>query len=516
MSTSVFAGKYLSERSIDNLIITMRLLYPAVCHPITLESSREGRPIRAIKLGKGSSPSRRGVLLVGGIHARELLNPDSLIYFAFLLAFAYKYNRDLVLGGRTYSSWWVKMLIENLDVFILPLANPDGRAYVLAPNGDRMWRGNRAPNTGGLDCDGNGQAEAAIAVDINRNFDFLWSSSLHASSNPCNLAQIYKGPAAFSEPETRNIRKLLDSYPHIAAMIDVHSYSEYIIHPWSDDENQTTNTSMRFSNPAYDGQRGTKGDAYKEYIRGKDLQWFVATANRMDQAIASVRGRDYLVIPGVDVYSSGISGASNDYSYSRHLVDAAKRKVLAFAMETGPEVRRSDGSIDYLASFQPPFPEAGHIMQEIQAAFMELCITIFCGASELFEAILAAAYSAQATGTAGKPARPSPTGTKFAKFLEKNRDELLDLAHADRRLMRQTLVALKRVLPIIQSYQSPRPKVFDKALIQRVDAVLGRFEELGSRKLRGAIQGIRTDLPAFAGKTMVEGLRARDKSQRRK
>jgi murein tripeptide amidase MpaA len=448
---------------------------------------------------------------VGGLHARELINPDALIYFAFNLAESYRNKTDLVLGGRTYTGLLVRLLIDNMDIFILPLANPDGRAHVLDPvHGDRMWRGNRAPNPQMVDCNNDGQPEPAIGVDVNRNFDFLWSSGIGTSTNPCSA--IYKGPQAFSEPESQNIRKLLDTYPHIGAMIDVHSYSELVIHPWGDDESQTTDPAMNFANPAFNGQRGQKGDAYKEYIPQRHLDWFLATGKKMREGITAVRGRTYALIPGVDVYGSGISATSSDYSYSRHFVDATKRKVFAFAMETGPEVKRSDGSVDYLASFQPPYAEATCIMEDIQPAFMELCISVLCGASDLFDSLLAAAYMVNPAGPSGRAAQPSRTGKKYVELLEQNRDELMELARADTRLWRQTLVALKRVLPVVQSHESSRPRLVDEALVQRVDLVLSHLAERGSPKLRRALESIRADLQTFTDRTVVEGLREIDKS----
>ena len=69
--------------------------------------------------------------------------------------------------------------------------------------------------------------------------------------------------------------------------MDVHSYSELILYPWGDDENQTADPDMNFKNPIYDGYRGHPGDSiYQEYIHKKDLQWYESTANRIQGAVA--------------------------------------------------------------------------------------------------------------------------------------------------------------------------------------------------------------------------------------
>src|SRR5205814_7570052 len=111
-------------------------------------------------------------------------------------------------------------------------------------------------------------------VDLNRNYDFLWnfplyfhpSSGVRNSTDPCDY-EVYIGPSAFSEPETRNVLSLLDDHANIRFYVDVHSFSQRILYVWGDDENQATDPSMNFQNAAFNGQRGLAGDAaYKEYV----------------------------------------------------------------------------------------------------------------------------------------------------------------------------------------------------------------------------------------------------------
>ncbi len=99
-------------------------------------------------------------------------------------------------------------------------------------------------------------------------------------------------------------------------------------------------------NAAYDGLRGNVGDSlYREYMPAADRDWFVDTGNKVRDAIAAVNGNGYTVEQAVYLYPT--SGTSKDYAYSRHFVDAAKRRVYAYTLETGTE-------------FQPAFPGAGH------------------------------------------------------------------------------------------------------------------------------------------------------------
>ena len=88
-------------------------------------------------------------------------------------------------------------------------------------------------------------------------------------------------------------------------------------------------------------------------------------ANRMRTAIAAVRGRQYTVMQAMSLYPT--AGSSDDYAYSRHLVDAAKAKVFSYTLEWG--------SPDNPTPFHPPYPEMKQIIQEITAALLQFCVS---------------------------------------------------------------------------------------------------------------------------------------------
>ena len=344
---------YLTAQGVEHALVHLETTYPALCTRLLLpETSHEGRAIHAVKLAASEVveplPTRRsGVLLIAGVHARELVNPDMLVSLALRLCDAYSSGTGLSFGGRSYTARVIAQLLERLDLFLLPLVNPDGRAFVQAPTGDPWWRKNRAPNPG-KPCRG---------VDINRNYGFLHASGIGTSADSCT--DIFKGPGAFSEPETRNVRHLLDEFPQIALMTDVHSYSELILYPWGDDVDQTIDPAMNFHNPAYDGLRGNRLDVrYEEYIPRADLDRFQAVGTRVRSAIAAVRGRRYTLEQGILLYPT--TGTGPDYAYSRHLVDTGKRKVDGYTIETGRE-------------FQPPIEEAQRIIDEVSAGLIEMC-----------------------------------------------------------------------------------------------------------------------------------------------
>lgn len=323
----------------------------------------EGRQCHAIRIGS-SAPGRVGVYFIGGIHAREWGSPDILIFFIEQLTQAYRTHKGVTLGGKTFTATQIQQIVNKLDIIVFPQVNPDGRNYSITA--DSMWRKNRRPapssHTG---CPG---------VDINRNFDFLWhfpdffdpNSPVSNSTDPCDY-QVYIGPGSASEPETKNVVWVLDNFPNTRLMVDVHSYGEKILCNWGDDDNQTTNPSMNFMNAAYNGMRGNAGDsAYGEFIADFDQALDMDLSNRLRDAIQAVRGHAYTVEPSFNLYPT--AGTSTDYAFSRCFTDPGKGKVHSLTIEWGNENNPTP--------FHPPYSEMQHIIQEVTAGLLDLCLGI--------------------------------------------------------------------------------------------------------------------------------------------
>ena len=159
--------------------------------------------IKALKIGNNDNAIVNGNNRVWPCSLEECMRVPvivrTLIYFlvSLYLCRAYTAQSSLKYGKASSSSFDkfdLQKVVDGLDVFIIPLVNPDGRAVVMSPVGDSMWRKNMNPNPN-LPCKG---------VDINRNYDFLWKSNIGTSSD--SRDEIFKGNVAFSEPETRNVR----------------------------------------------------------------------------------------------------------------------------------------------------------------------------------------------------------------------------------------------------------------------------------------------------------------------
>jgi len=244
--------------------------------------SWEGRQCNAIKIANGSGPGRPGVYFLGGVHAREWGSADILINLVEQLEQAYQTNSGLTFGSRTFSAADIQTIVNTIDIFVFPQANPDGRNHSMTA--DSMWRKNRRtapPNSG--NC---------VGVDVNRNYDFLWdfptyfdpSSGIADSTDPCDY-ETYYGPSAFSEPESKNAQWIFDTYPNIGFFIDLHSFGENILYSWGDVQDQSSHPNMNFRNPAFDGKRGVRNDSYKEYIPANDLATALDLANEFHSGI---------------------------------------------------------------------------------------------------------------------------------------------------------------------------------------------------------------------------------------
>jgi murein tripeptide amidase MpaA len=180
---------------------------PAIVTMQNVGASLQGRQLRAIRITAPGNPPgnpRPAVIYHGGQHAREWITPMTVVYIA-----------DQLINGYGVEPWITSML-NNVEVIIIPVMNPDGYEYTWTNN--RMWRKNRRNNGGGT-----------TGVDLNRNWGFGWGGE-GASTDPGN--DTYRGPSAFSEPETQVMRDFITANPQIRAHIDFHSYSQLILSPY--------------------------------------------------------------------------------------------------------------------------------------------------------------------------------------------------------------------------------------------------------------------------------------------
>ncbi|WIX91436.1 M14 family zinc carboxypeptidase [Amycolatopsis sp. DG1A-15b] len=185
--------------------------HPDFVKPEVIGKSLQGKPILALRITKdarrpgnrdGSKPS---VLYVGGQHAREWLDNEQVRRLTHLFADNYghrgpaKSTEGTPLAG--VSSADLTKIVDTKEIWVVPVANPDGYDISFTP-GNRLWRKNAR------DTNGNGKIDTGDGVDLNRNFPAHWGFD-NEDSSPVPTYETYRGTGPESEPETRAMDGLL-------------------------------------------------------------------------------------------------------------------------------------------------------------------------------------------------------------------------------------------------------------------------------------------------------------------
>jgi carboxypeptidase T len=189
--------------------------HPAIVQRISLGSSHEGRTVYALKVSDNvaTDEAEPEVMFTANQHAREHLTVEMALYL--LGELTSKYGSDARITN----------IVDSREIWIVPMVNPDGVEYDIATGSYRMWRKNRQPNAG----------SSAVGTDLNRNWGYRWGCC--GGSSGSFSSETYRGASAFSAPETRNVRDLVNSrviggVQQIKASIDFHTYSELVLWPY--------------------------------------------------------------------------------------------------------------------------------------------------------------------------------------------------------------------------------------------------------------------------------------------
>jgi hypothetical protein len=155
------------------------------------------RSIQVVEIRKpGTQPTNKNFLLFGE-HSRELISPESGLHFIKSLC------------GETDLSQHAQQVLEDSEFQIVVNGNPDSRR--------KVEQGNFCLRTN------------AAGVDLNRNWDEEWKSSAVLDPKDTN-----PGPKAFSEPETRVFKQLVEAY-RPSTFLTVHSGTRGMYMPWAFD-----------------------------------------------------------------------------------------------------------------------------------------------------------------------------------------------------------------------------------------------------------------------------------------
>ncbi|KAJ8728568.1 hypothetical protein PYW07_006264 [Mythimna separata] len=201
---------------IDDYLDYIGEKYPDVATVVSPAKSFDGHPIKYVKISTTNfeDETKPVIIIDGGIHAREWISPPSVTWAI------HKLVEDVTEND----------LLERFDWILLPVVNPDG--YKFSHTTNRFWRKTRSTNS-------TVASQLCPGVDGNRNFDFVWNT-IGTSSNPCS--DIYAGPYAFSEIETRVVRDILyENLARTALYLTMHSFGSMILYPWGHDGSLSSN-----------------------------------------------------------------------------------------------------------------------------------------------------------------------------------------------------------------------------------------------------------------------------------
>lgn len=195
--------------------------FPTLARVQTIGTSIQGRPIRAVKISDNvatSEPTEGAIVLIAAQHCREWLAIETALYVAEKILERYATVAE------------VQADVDRLEIYIIPVVNPDGFVYTwlngVNDNG-LEWRKNRRLNPGGT-----------FGVDLNRNWGFQWAAvpapadASGSYGNASEAGPVYYGTGPFSEPETQAIRDFLATLPNLKGFEDIHTFSELYLAPW--------------------------------------------------------------------------------------------------------------------------------------------------------------------------------------------------------------------------------------------------------------------------------------------
>ncbi len=203
-------GYFFTYWEVIDTLNRLKTRYPAICTIMNIGNSHQGRPLWTIKISDNPTvdESEPAVYINGATHAREPGGTHCCIDFASWLLSNYAIDST------------VRWLIDNREIYITPVMNPDGYVYNSDSGGSTAnWRKNRRIIQ-----------SPSVGVDLNRNYGYKWGYD-NTGSSPTPSSETYRGPSPFSEPETQVARDFILGQ-RIRTQLDYHTYGQYNMYSW--------------------------------------------------------------------------------------------------------------------------------------------------------------------------------------------------------------------------------------------------------------------------------------------
>jgi hypothetical protein len=240
--------EYYTYEKMTNFLSELRDSHSHIMSLNSIGNTYEGRDIWMVKLSDNvdSDEDEPEVLLMGAHHGNEKPSYEVLIYFIQHIVGNYSKentdndgdgltNEDIIDGfdndedgliDEDPSEDRVRDVINNTEIYIIPMVNPDGVEAGI--------RKNRAPNYGPF---GLSSEITSYGVDLNRNYEYRWfffflfPKFYRQSTHYEDRSSVYRGERPFCENETKAIKQLVEARD-FEICLTYHSYGELILYPW--------------------------------------------------------------------------------------------------------------------------------------------------------------------------------------------------------------------------------------------------------------------------------------------
>lgn len=279
-------GGYFTYQEMLNQLDSMQAQFPHLIsarQPIDTFLTYEGRPIYWVRLSDNPETDEADepeAFYNAVHHAREPNSMSQLLFYMWYLLENYETDPE------------INMLVNEVEMYFVPCLNPDGyiQNELTNPNGGGLFRKNKRDN------DGNGNFDPSVdGVDLNRNYGYEWGfNDIGSSPNPAS--QVYRGPEAFSEPETQAIAAFCNAHTFQIAQ-NYHTYGNLLIYPFG----------------------------YSDLVAAPDtFQPLAALLNSENNFLAGT---------GIQTVGYNVNGNSDDWMYGD---TSQKPAILSFTPEVGP------------------------------------------------------------------------------------------------------------------------------------------------------------------------------------
>lgn len=210
---------YYNYQQMTDLLHNLQLQYPNITKLESYGKTHENRDIWFVKISDNveiDEKNEPGVLLLGAHHGDEKISYEILIYFIKYI------NENYDKEDR------VKNIVDNTQIFIIPMINPDGV--------EANQRKNCNP-------------DKEHGVNTNRNFGYDWKyydlfpDIFHKSWALEETSGNYRGRSPNSENETKAIIKVAESFT-VNISLSYHSGAEVVFFPWYHTTEKTPHESL--------------------------------------------------------------------------------------------------------------------------------------------------------------------------------------------------------------------------------------------------------------------------------